>query len=293
MGARPDASFVTEKSAMTVRTSAGIERVMLDGSGRTTVFARPSGKSSVGTPHQWHVQAISPDFSVWALGNSDTEIFVGDYATGTTRQVTAVGNRASAAAFSPDNKRLALGRHSDFSVSGSKDDDTLYIVDVATLATVTLAPATDHWPSTITWSDDGKALWVTMNHGQPSQWVTLPDPAKGTKESRDLGLSAPKGKLAPRSPLSQQVACGGKTVVAERWEPEVRVVDTADAGTVVARLDGRKRGFHDYLPDFSEVTWSPGCGYVIFSYDNRLWAVPAGGGNPGPIIEGDRIVFVP
>jgi dipeptidyl aminopeptidase/acylaminoacyl peptidase len=221
-------------------------------------------------------------------------MFVGDAATGAVRKVEAIGNRASSAAFSPDGKRLALARHSDFSVPGSKNDDTLFIVDVATLATLTLEPTTDHWPSTIQWSADGKALWVTMNFQMPAQWVTLPDLATGAPAKRASGLAKPPAELAPRSPLRRPIECDGRTVVADRWAPDLRVVDAADAGTVVAHLEGRERGFHDYMPDFREASWSPGCGYVIFRYDQRLWAVPANGsGGPGPIIEGSRIVFAP
>lgn len=291
--ARPDATFVAEQGAMFVLTQAGIERVSFDGRARKLVFARPTTKSSAGTHNQWHVKDISQDFATWALGDDDTNLFVGDAATGTVREVKAVSGRASEAAFSADGKRLAIARHADFSTPGSKDDDTIHVVDVATLTTTTLPPITDHWPAKITWSADGKALWVTMNFNAPAQWVTLPDPAAGAPEKRDSGLASPPADLAPDSPLRYHPHCS-KTAEADRWKPELRVVEPPGAPVVVAHLEGRERGFHDYLPDFDDPVMTPGCGHVIFSYDQRLWAVPADGrGGPGPIIEGSRITFAP
>jgi len=291
--ARPDATFVKEAGAMFVMTQAGIERVAFDGSARKVVFARPGTMSSVGTSMQWHVLDISADFATWVLGDDDTNVFVGDMATGAVREVKAAARRASGATLSPDGKRLAIARHSDFSVKGAKDDDTLYVVDVASLATTTLGPTTDHWPSKITWSADAKALWVEMNFGTPSQWVTLPDPQGGAAEKRESGLSAPPAALGPPSPLRRPVACK-KGVEADRWEPVVRVLDPPAAPLVVAHIDGRKRGFHDYVPDFSEVTWTPSCGYVMFAYEGSVWAVKGDGSvGPGPVVQGSRIVFAP
>ena len=152
---------------MFVLTSWGVERVSLDGRERDVVFARPSGQSSVGTDMQWHVKDISSDYRIWALGDDDTQLFVGDATTGAVRQFEAVGNRASVASVSPDGKRLAVGRHSDFSLQGGKDDDTLSIVDVETLAFTRIEPSTDHWPATIEWAQDGSALWVMMYFTNP------------------------------------------------------------------------------------------------------------------------------
>jgi dipeptidyl aminopeptidase/acylaminoacyl peptidase len=292
VGARADATFVSEKGDMFVETADGIERVALDGRTRRVVFAHPTTLSSVGTRQQWHVEDTSPGLTTWALGNSDTEMFLGDMATGQVRKIEAIGKRASAASFSPDGKRVALARHSDFSHQGSKDDDTLYVVDVTTLATTTIPPGTDNWPSKIEWAADGSALWVRMNFEKPPEWVTLPTTDAPAK--RMTGLSEPPAALAPRASFGARIECHAGTVVSDRWESRVRVVDGADAGTTVAYLEGRKRGFHDYAPDFSDESFTPGCGYVVFQYDRQVWAVAAdGAGGPGPIVEGYRLGFAP
>lgn len=276
VGAGRDARFVTERATLWVQASDGVRSVALDGSGSRLVF-----RGSVS------VQDVAPDFRKVVLSDSETNLLVGDVSTGSIVSVPQLAKRLSAAELSPDGTRIAATRHSDFSLPQERwvDDDAIFIVDVATLAVTTLPASSTAWPTRVQWSADGKALWLTMAFEKPSQWVTLADGA------RKSGLSAPPEALRPdpraRSKCTQ-------TLEADRWKSELRITDEPGATPrVLARLEGRERGFHDYQPDFSNTILSPACRYALFHYDGRMWAVDVRGGSPGPVVAGDALFFVP
>ena len=276
VGAGRDARFVTERAEMLIAAGDGIRRIAIDGSGSRLLFRGPVS-----------IQDVGADFRTFVLSDSDTNLLIGDAATGGLVPVPELAGRLSSAALSPDGARIAASRHSDFSLPQSRwvDDDAIFVVDVATLAVTTIPASSNDWPTKVAWSADGKALWLTMAFGKPSQWLTLADGA------RKSGLAAPPEGLRtdPRARSKCQ-----QSLEADRWKPELRITDDSGAPPrVLARLEGRERGFHDYQPDFSNAMLSPACRYALFHYDRRIWAVDVRGGPLGPVAEGDVLFFLP
>jgi hypothetical protein len=276
-GAGTDARFVSERSILVASTSRGLERMALDGSGARVLF----------TGHH-SVLDTSPDFRTYLLSDSETNLLIGDATTGAMRSVPAVAKRVTAAALSPDGKRVAAVRHADFSLPQSSwtDDDSVFLIDVATLATTVIPPSTKHWPGSVEWSDDGSALWITMNHGNPPQWLTLADGKRHTGHASPP--AALHGHTRVRSPKCPQ------TLVADKWSTELSIVDAPGAPPrVLVRLVGRKRGFHDYQADFFDPVLSPACKYVLFGHKRNIWVADAKTGALGPLVEGDLLFFEP
>jgi hypothetical protein len=216
-------------------------------------------------------------------------LFIGDLASSTWRRVPALDGRFTTAAVSPDGTRVIASRHSDFDVPGSPDDDTLFIIDVESLAVIDIVPQqTDHWPVELHWSADGQAVFVVMSHNRPSQWVELASKKRTQTDE-------------PLAPLTEKTAYRWKTckkdVVFPNWDDDVKVRTETGEIIIVVREEGRIRGYHDYVKDFGYPVLTPGCGYVVFHWRNEerqseVWlADAAGSGQFGPLIAGNMLFF--
>jgi len=295
LDARPSPSFVTERAFFYGIGAKGIERASIDGTERKLVFASPPEGGL-------HVIDTTADQRMFLIGNSNTDLLVGDVATGVMRPVDVVKNRMSTASFSPDGKRFAVARHSDYSVpqGTSKEDDTIWIVDTATLAATEIPKSSESWPARIDWAEDQSGLHVRMNWEGTPQWISLPDMV------RHPGVANPPAKmvLPPRNP---RPTCP-VTPVTARWGTTIRLVATSALdggsphretaqdlekmqGTTVVTLEGRKRGFHDYMDDFYEVTMTPACNYVLFQHEGGVWIADAKGGATAITYPGGFLFF--
>ena len=286
---RSTPSFVKERAWFYGNSARGIERVPLDGTEPMLVFAR------VGTGGL-AVLDVSFDQRTFLIGDSDTNLFVGDVSSRTMRRVGAVDRRSSTASFSPDGQRFAVARHSDFSLpqGSQQEDDTLFLVETSTLAVTELPASSQSWPARIVWAQDQSGLYVTMNWEGKPQWVSLPD------RVRHLDIKDPPAALSSRRDPQPRCAL---TPLTSRWGTTIRLVPTAMTGekrlelpqqqdldrlpgATVVTLVGRKRGFHDYQPDFHELSMTPGCGYVVFGFDHHVLIADAKGGAAAPIYAG-------
>jgi len=156
--ARPDASFVRESGALYVRTQEGIVHVDLDGRNRRVVF-----------PRAMVLRDQSPDGALLALVHGDSiDLYLGD-PTGAVTKVSVPGldGRASDAVFSPDGRTLAVTRFPDMTAPVAErsktQDDTLYLIDVATRSVRTIPPLSHDWPMRLSWSLDGSTVWLGLN----------------------------------------------------------------------------------------------------------------------------------
>lgn len=274
-GAGADARFVTERASIVVSRPGEIHRSSLDGSAPATLFAG-----------SYSVLDVTLDYRTYLLSDSETNLLVGDAATGALRPVPALARRVTHAAFSPGGARIAAVRHADFSLPQATltDDDTVFLIDAGTLAAEVVLPGTDHWPARVAWSADGSALWITMNHGKPPQWLTLAD------KKRQSGLASPPGPLLD-DPRLTKPRCP-QQLVADTMDTELRIIDTPSAAPrVLVRLEGRSRGFHDYLPDFDHFSMSPACKYVVFEHGSKVWIADASTGALGPLAPGSWLFF--
>ncbi len=292
---RPSPTFVTERAFFYGAGAKGIERVSVDGKERSVVFANtPEGGL--------HVMDTSPDQRTFLIGNSNTELFVGDVATGATRRVDVLGHRTSAATFSPDGKRFAVARHSDYSApqGQAKEDDAIFLFDTATLAVTEIAKSSESWPARIDWAKDESGIQITMNWEGAPQWISLPDLV------RHPGVKSPPALLVvpPRNP---RPSCPMVPMTA-RWGTTIRLVPGAALdggstrvereeemeklpGTTIVTLQGRKRGFHDYQDDFYDVVSTPGCGFVLFEHAGSVWIADAKGGATATLYPGEFLFF--
>ena len=48
-------------------------------------------------------------------------------------------------------------------------------------------------------------------------------------------------------------------------------------------VEGRERGFHDYMATISEEFLTRDCRYVVFYFDNGLWVAEVATGKVGPL----------
>ena len=277
VGAGKDVRFVSERATLLVSAVDGIRRVELDGSGSRLIF-----------PGHHAIEDVSSDFRIFVLSDSETNLLIGDASTGAMRRVPQLDKRASAAGLSPDGTRVAVSRHSDYDLPQSqwKESDAIFLVDVATLAVEEIPGQTNNWPTRIEWAADGSALWLSMAWEKPSQWLTLGD------KRRQNGLTSPPADLRvdprhPKKPCPQ-------TLDTPKWESTVTITDGPGASPrVLARLEGRERGFHDYQADFSKAAMTPACRYVVFEHRSKVWVADAAGGKFGPLVDGDWLFFLP
>ena len=272
--AEADTRYVGESSQLIFHSSQGIERIRLDGGDRKMLFPDPG----------LHIEDVSSDWSMFLIGNPDTELMIGDVSSGKLRKIVQLDQRAGDAVFSPDGSTIAATWHADFSLPQAewKDDDTIYLIDVDTLAIKILPPTRTEQPLSIRWSADGFSLWVVMPPDVGvDQWITLVD---GKRQE----VNDPIGPL--HSPFVEP-DCPGKLEVIDDGTA-IRLSDeTGDH--ILVREEGRERGFHDYLDDFRHVSFTPSCSAVIFDRFGEIWVVEIESGRAGVLAEGDWLFFVP
>jgi hypothetical protein len=258
---RPDLGFVEGEGTAYLSTPDGLERVSLDGRQRRVVFGG-----------SWSVTDVSRDLKTFVLSNSNTDLYLGDAEKGQVRQVAALRGRFSAGTLSPDGRTLAASRHSDFSLPQElwKDDDALYLIDVQTLAVRVLKASSGAWPTRLAWTRDGTAVLAFMAFGEATQRVTVADGTRRAATAEELestGLFESFKQTAP--------SCDAR-ILDSHWATALQV-ETSGHIVTVAEEKGRKRGFHDYQPDFFEPRFTPTCRYVAFAFQQETWLASASG----------------
>ncbi len=266
-----DVTFVKEDGVLVGVAPEGIIATTLDGSARRVLFADARS-----------IKDVSSDFQVWVANDKDTNMFVGDLATGAWRRVPELDGVFSDAAVSPDGRTVAASRHADFSASKGPDQDTIFLVDVGSLRVDTIPKASERWPTKIRWAEDGGALFVQWAHHEGGEWIEL-------ESKRRTATSKP---LAPLDAPHRTEGVCRSVVVHEKFATEIQVERERDDRVVVARIEGRKRGFHDYLSDFGRPVLTPDCGYVMFEWTGGVWlADAAGSGTNGPLLTAGYPLF--
>jgi dipeptidyl aminopeptidase/acylaminoacyl peptidase len=114
--------------------------------------------------------ALSPDGRVLVAARTDatelprvrTDLFAIDLATGERRTLTPGDGWYHSPAISADGSAVAAIRES-FGSPDKATTVTLVLVDLATGALRTLAPALDRWPEDATWAPDGSAIFFTAD----------------------------------------------------------------------------------------------------------------------------------
>ncbi len=263
-------SFVTEEVEPYVTGPRGIGRIRLDGTGDRVIF-----------PPGHFIRDVTADGTFMALSDDDTNLRVGDTRQGTLRAVSQLAKRVSEAAFSPDGKTLAATRHADFDLPQSRqvEDDTVYLIDVETLAARELPAATDHWPVRLGWSTAGDALYLRMQEG-PSQVVKVAD---GTRT--ELSQSEAPFPLRQNLLWGDHLTCAtsGVKAVAVGFDEGIDLVAVDGSSRRIVTIDngGRRAGCGDQFQALSLLYLTPHCSAVVFSFGRVLYVASVDDGRLG------------
>jgi hypothetical protein len=252
VGAEPGTAFVTERPALHVSAREGLVRVRLDGTERTRIF--PAGR---------RVEDYTPDGRLWVLSDSDTNLYIADEGGAHERPVPELAKRASAARLSPDGTRVAVSRHADFDKPQSswRDDDTVYVVDTGSLEVKRYPPVRESWVISLGWNDAGTEVWLGHQDNR-AEWLNLED---GARRERDPNDRPNAFRPAPAS------TCGDLRLRSD--DTGIFLVAADGTQQQVVTIQGRERGFHDYLPTVDGILVTPSCRHLVFGFAGDVWVV--------------------
>jgi uncharacterized protein (TIGR01244 family) len=271
--------------------------------------------------------AISPDgrlvaYTVrepnWDDDRYETEIWLAEIATGTTRQLTNAKKSSLSPDWSPDGTMVAF-------TSDRSDKQQIYVIRIAGGEAEPITSAEDGVGGNFAWSPDGKHLAYTMTDAKPDAWKTR-DKKYGDFEIVDADYRLSHLwviDLATKTP--KRLTSGTFTVGSFDWSPDnsaiafdhslnsdpsyshtidISVVSVADAKIrPLVKQDGVDNR-PMWSPDGATIAFSSSMAQTFFYYLNsRLATIPAAGGpitvltknfdeNPTPVAWlKDGIVF--
>lgn len=272
-GAHANTAFVSSQEVIYFLSRQGLEQVRLDGKQRRVVF---SGKLAIAD--------ISGDGQSFALLDEQTRLWLGQLSTGKLRPVEAPGSRAGGAAFAPDGKTLALFRSADQELPHDKqpEDDTLYLVDTASLQARTVAPSGSRQPTTVAWTTDGKLVHLGLGPGK----AQLIDAASGQRRPAPAsGVALHRGRYRRGPPTSCARRKARLQLRGRDGDNGLDLVDPTSSTRLVA-LEGDKRGFHDHPPAVRRPFFSRDCRLVVFALQGQLWVVEPSSKKVGRLVRG-------
>lgn len=250
-------SAIDDDTPIILHTDEGYLRVGLDGSQR--VFLTRGDKYPV---------SISPDGNLIAISNPDTDLFIRDLRyTGEAREITSYRGRAGGVAVSPDGKLVAVTRHADYSTSQStwseQEDNSIDIISTETLEVVTTIEATEKgWYYYSLWFGPSGLIYTGSNSGD------VIDPENGVRKKAADDPDLIRLRNTPTE-------CDGAEVRWKGWRGDEGLEVVREGGAVehIVRIEGRERGFHDYLPTVDSFFFVPSCEYVVFEFYDAVYAV--------------------
>ena len=254
--------FITESMTVYYSTNLGYHQVDIDGSDGGTIL----GWDRVGVEHSFTLKEVSRDLSLWVYNDSETNLFF-QYGTGEElHRVPELDRRLSNVAIHPEGGLVVVSRHADFSLPTSQqvDDDRLYLIDAATREVTILPEESDQRISRMFWDEAGEHLY--LDYSNPSRFVRVDTESGERVEIPEL----PEYRRWRRF----QHECPSTGQRLEHDDEGIYVV-AADGETreQIVFIDGRERGFHDYLSTVGGAHFSDSCAYVIFLFSSRLYVV--------------------
>ena len=246
--------------------------------------------------------AISPDGKLvaytiretnWDENAYETEIWLADVQSGTTRQLTNGRKSSTAPAWSPDGKRLAFG-------SDREDKRQIYVIDLAGGEAMKLTSAEES-VGAFAWAPDGRSLAFTSSDPRTD---ALKDREKKYAEFDVIDADHRMSHLYVvdvETKKIRRLTSGAFTVGRFDWSPNSREIafdhrinsDPANGGSadisVVTVADGAVRKLVTQEGPDSNPLWSPDGSTIAFEssmasqrffFTNRRIATIAAGGGP-------------
>lgn len=263
-----------------VTTPAGdLVRARVDGSAAETVVAAP-------------LRVVDADAgaTIFVLSDADTNLYL-QREGGAPRPIPALAGRLGDACLSADGRLVAAIRHADFSTPQAtwRDDDAVYVIDVEG-GEVRIAPAaSERMPTRIRCEAAANAAWVSVIDG-PSARVDLEALTRRAGELPQEGLRpafhAPPPSRCPETGASALPRGFG-------GDEGIDLVEADGARRRLVIVEGRRRGFHDYLDTVDHVGFVPGCAHVVFAFERAVWVTDVASGVTRQVIAGDAPTIAP
>ncbi len=268
--------FVSERTWVWYVSATGTHRIRLDGTGQDQFL-----------PPGFFIEDVSADGAVFAVGDQETNVYVLREQDRELRRVPepALAGRVSEVALRPDGRSMAVARHADFDTPQSTwretKDDQLFLVDTEVLTARSIPPSMKAGVLALAWAADGEALWLRTE--------TTNQRIDADTGERRAGLPWPTERLVPGWRARQTTCPGTGEIVVEREEgaDEGLELQSPSNGTrALVTVQGRERGFHDYLPTIDHFFFTGSCRYVVFEHDRTIYVVDVSSGDVGVLAEG-------
>ncbi len=277
----PDTSFVEVDRQLNVYSPAEGTFVTLSIRGELGSPVIPKGYS---------IQTATPDGALFVLSNADTDMFL--YEPGkdaSPREVEEVKGLGSAAAISPDRKKVAISLHADYDnpskSSVEHTDDAIYMVDVETDEVEVIAASRKGWVLQLSWTEQDV---LHMHWREPGQSVhdrgLALDLVSG--ERRDFEWATVARVVWRATPRE----CGGEALGSDDMG---LYLGSREAPEYLVEVTGRKRGFHDHFATIPSYFFIEDCDHVIFTHDEKVYLHQRSSGVTALLAPGSDPWFFP
>ncbi|TXD37286.1 hypothetical protein FRC98_11185 [Lujinxingia vulgaris] len=268
-----DLSFVTDDDLIYVHHRTGLDQIRVNGTDEVSIYGEG-----------YSFQDVTDDAGLWALGDSQTNLYLLDAPGAEPERIPELDGRTSAVAIHPEGTLVAATRHADFDLPQDRqvDDDAIYLIDPTTLDVNVLPATSNAWLFQLYWSEDGTTLYGSGHEGN-----FRIDPATNTREP--IASIPAQGVRRPR--LSRDIC----EATGERLETDDEGIWrlTAD-GTrePLVTIEGRERGFHDYASTINGASYTRSCDYVVFVFQDTVWVAEVATGLVGRLREGQSVRLI-
>lgn len=268
-----DLSFVTDDDLIYVHHRTGLDQIRVNGTDEAPIYGEG-----------YSFQDVTDDATLWALGDSQTNLYLLNAPGTEPRRVPELDGRTSAVAIHPEGTLVAATRHADFDLPQGQqvDDDAIYLIDPTTLDVSVLPATSNAWLFQLYWSHDGTTLYASGHEGN----VRI-DPTTNTREP--IASIPAEGVRRPRINRDLCEATGERLVTDDEgiW----RVFPSATRESLVT-IEGRERGFHDYASTINGASYTRSCDYVVFVFQDTVWVAEVATGLVGRLREGQSVRLI-
>jgi dipeptidyl aminopeptidase/acylaminoacyl peptidase len=265
--------FVVDGDEIFVVEAGGMKAIAANGGGQRVVFAK--------LPDNAHVRDVGPRGEFFVFTDADTNLYLGNPATGRLTRIRELDDRTGEVAVSPDGRTVAVVRHADYRTPqatwGASEDDAVYLVDSASFVVQRVPPRSRGWVTRLEWARDGKRLRLGVWEGG-TQVLDLESGTRMAAESVPF-TAFPRGPVEAR----ECPETGGKL----RFAAGDLVLDTpAGASKTVVAREGYEEGLDSDGGAFHSVFFTRSCRAVVFDYQQALWVADIATGVVGRLTSG-------